>query len=472
MSLLKLGNRRLLRRIKILCCGVFIYFLCYIIRQLYFTEINKVSTTNKETVKNSTLSVLRTIVYSTNEEQKSYFTKTEIDENQRNHNLTEISEGRLNYAQNDVSNNRLNYTHTESIEDQLNYTLIQYHKVRLTSNQTEIKENQPNNVFTENIKNNPVISIRPFENFSYPLDVDMVELVETYKKQGFVKEKVINPFPYQSITNPMTKCKVTKRRGREDSIFILFLVKSSYHHIAQRDAIRRTWGDEKYMLYFNIRTIFILGLPPGGTDPRVNKEWLEHRDILQMNFVDTYMNNTLKMMASVYWTTEHCSNAHFITMVDDDFYVGLETLITLLEKLPPHLQQSLYLGNIFTFRNPSRDRGFKWYISPKEYAFDLFPPFINAGTIVMSMDFVKDVSIAMPYTALFRFDDVYMSIVAYKLGIAPLGSKRFCNCKILPGIKDYLFNYIVTSHGYTPRELIMAWDRHMKRSDITPALNI
>jgi len=54
--------------------------------------------------------------------------------------------------------------------------------------------------------------------------------------------------------------------GMEDDPQILFLVKSALPNYEKRLAIRRTWGDEQRILFFefgiNIRTVFLVGTSP------------------------------------------------------------------------------------------------------------------------------------------------------------------------------------------------------------------
>ena len=58
----------------------------------------------------------------------------------------------------------------------------------------------------------------------------------------------------------------------------------------------------------------------------------------------------------------------------------------------------------------------------------------------------------------FRFDDVYMGILAKKLGIEPFNSEEFYfERKPMVAAVDY--RYVVASHGFgNPRELEAVWN--------------
>jgi hypothetical protein len=62
-------------------------------------------------------------------------------------------------------------------------------------------------------------------------------------------------------------------------------------------------------------------------------------------------------------------------------------------------------------------------VSLSDYPFDKYPTFINAGAYLLSMEVLLDFHIAMMYTKLYIYDDVFLSIVAKKLGILPVHLK-------------------------------------------------
>ncbi|XP_069136477.1 beta-1,3-galactosyltransferase brn-like [Argopecten irradians] len=309
-------------------------------------------------------------------------------------------------------------------------------------------------------------------NFSYPLEVDMVKLVSDYKKGYIIREEVINPFPYGFIRNPSHKCKLTEPELQiQKHVHVLFMVKSAFDNRRYRDAIRRTWGREGYLMHFNIKTVFTVGVPKDRRMiAKIKSESDLTKDIVQVDHIDTYFNNTLKMMAEFKWVVEFCQNAKFVVLIDDDYFVSPESLIGMLEySRDVRKTKLLYMGNKISKSKPRRERWSKWYVSYSEYPFDLYPDFINAGTIIMSMDFVIDAQIAMRYTKVFRLDDIFLSIVAKKLEVSAVGSKRVFSRNVMPW--DRLnFEFLATAHHYKPSDIRWLWRRHgrMKNADMRP----
>ncbi|XP_069128546.1 beta-1,3-galactosyltransferase 1-like [Argopecten irradians] len=303
----------------------------------------------------------------------------------------------------------------------------------------------------------PVYTFLSFDNFSYPLDVDMVKLVQAYRQTGEVKHRVINPFTWPYLHNPRNTCLDTsaKFQNHMEDVFLLFVVKSKYDNLQQRIAIRQTWGNMKYLKDVTVKTVFVLGTPVYGSFDYIWDEIKQFNDIILMDFHDTYFNNTLKTSTLFNWVHEFCPKAHFIVSIDDDIFVSLKTLVRYLNQLPPKHRTNLYMGRLFDGYEPHRSNASKWHVPVSEYPWTKYPPFIAGGTVIMTMDFVSDVQIAMRHTKHFRLDDVYLAIIAYKLGVKPVQDT---------GIYGYrtssLTKFVLSAQGYTPSQLKQIWKQH------------
>nr|CAG4651878.1 EOG090X07IA [Triops cancriformis] len=116
----------------------------------------------------------------------------------------------------------------------------------------------------------------------------------------------------------------------------------------------------------------------------------------------------------------------------------------------------LYSGFVFN-STPLRHRTSKWYIPLSEYPFSLWPPYVTAGAFVLSRNALLDMYYASFYTQHFRFDDIYLAIVAKKAGIVPYHCKEFYYWKKPYALKDY--QHVIASHGYEDsEELLRVWN--------------
>lgn len=69
----------------------------------------------------------------------------------------------------------------------------------------------------------------------------------------------------------------------------------------------------------------------------------------------------------------------------------------------------------------------------------------------MTPQTVKEFYLAIQYTKLFPFDDVYAAILAYHLGILPQHNENFKFWSGTPGNEPVS---IIASHGYSPKDLM------------------
>ena len=116
----------------------------------------------------------------------------------------------------------------------------------------------------------------------------------------------------------------------------------------------------------------------------------------------------------------------------------------------------LFAGYVF-ISSPHRHKSSKWYISLKEYPYDLWPPYITAGAFVLSKEALLDMYYGSMYTKHFRFDDIYLGLIAKKLKLELFHCEQFHFYK-----KDYSrlnYKYVITSHGYeNSEELLKVWN--------------
>lgn len=348
-----------------------------------------------------------------------------------------------------------------------------------------------------------------YSTFSYPLDEEISEFVSELREGRKLTHEPINGYNFSYIHNCKYKC-----ANEDGPLRVVYIVKSALTNFQNRISIRNSWGFEKRFSDVAIRTVFVLGVDNSdlSLQEKINLESKQYGDILQVNFTDSYYNNTLKTMTAIKWAVSYCSNSKFYLFVDDDYYVSTRNLLQFLRNpvnypayletpidsvgdsvLPPQksndfkrgllnisddrsnliqLQKQrkllqvmdfelpekvkLFSGNVFV-TSPHRHYSSKWYVPLSEYPFHLWPPYITAGAYVVSKEVLISLYYGSLFTKHFRFDDIYLGIIAYKLHIEPLHCEEFYFYKKAYNAHNY--HYVIASHGYgNPKELFEVWN--------------
>lgn len=106
----------------------------------------------------------------------------------------------------------------------------------------------------------------------------------------------------------------------------------------------------------------------------------------------------------------------------------------------------------------------KWGVSLSEYPFDYYPNYIFGGCVIVSMQTVKEFTIAAAYTKIFKFEDVYLGILASKLGINATANKNVSQKKV--SSLTPAFQKMIASHLYGDyKEMRKAWKCHLVNLD-------
>lgn len=266
------------------------------------------------------------------------------------------------------------------------------------------------------------------------------------------------------------KNRLKRTKTMYDRINLVFMIKSALSNVDSRDAIRKTWGREDRFSDVPIRRLFVLGNCEGSSTPEsadecenlIANESRRHGDIVQADFTDTYFNNTIKTMMAMKWIVQNCPKTAAILFVDDDFYVSPKNLLKFIRRPyydPDDLESRnsipskfipkdgrLYAGFVFGNSSPMRHKLSKWYISLEDYPYEKYPPYVTAGAFVLSSRTVKEMYYASLYTKHFKFDDIYVGILAKKLKQEPFHNKNFHYWR-----KSYDplgYSRVIASHGF------------------------
>ena len=79
--------------------------------------------------------------------------------------------------------------------------------------------------------------------------------------------------------------------------------------------------------------MFLLGKTNNKEEQeQVDVENMEHMDIVQGGFLDTYHNLSYKNLMGKLWVSEFCQQAEFVIKTDDDSYVDLYAVFVLTKR--------------------------------------------------------------------------------------------------------------------------------------------
>lgn len=254
---------------------------------------------------------------------------------------------------------------------------------------------------------------------------------------------VINPHPYIYINNPL-RCRFQKSDGRN----VMIIVKSTVRNVRLRQAIRTTWGN--LGSYASVRLVFTLGYNNSVLQKVVDEEATRYNDIVQENFTDAYLNNTLKTIMSFNWAAQFCKDAEFLLFLDDDFVIDLPKILKYIYAIPPGDAANVFMGYLLD-RPVDRGINSKWYVSWEQYPYEYWPHYLAGGAFIASMQVVMKFSFAFPYIKLIGIDDAWLGIVAKHVQIYPQDHYFFHN------YGRYSHMAFVHQCCHTEEEMLKVW---------------
>jgi len=251
----------------------------------------------------------------------------------------------------------------------------------------------------------------------------------------------------------------------DDSTVMVILVHSGTRNVAQRSAIRDTWGqavstgqwpnETQNGSCAGLRLAFVLGLQENEVvNSAVRDEHALYDDIVQGDFIDNYRNMTLKSLLDLKIIDEHCPGVRYLLKTDDDMIVNLPHLLLLLAN--KRLQWSI-MGPVNVGAKVHRNG--KWKLTPEEFPFRSFPTYESGSAYVITGDLIHELFVTAEYVPQIFVDDVYITgILGRIVGVNHVRHTGFAfwHSKA-PKVCDIVLNRIVSGTKMTPLALRRVW---------------
>ena len=275
---------------------------------------------------------------------------------------------------------------------------------------------------------------------------------------GLSNDFEYNPHEYFYIHQPTAGCE-------EDSPFLLIAVCSAAHHFDLRQAIRQTWASVIHKHRLSTKLVFMLGAPSGEYEhlqQHVTKESQMYGDVIQEDFVDTYVNLTVKSIGVLKWAIQFCPGVKFLMKTDDDVFVNIANIISLLMDLATkRTSQSarFMLGHVIKNAKPLSNRSSKWYAPTALFKGKTYPTYMSGSAYVITGNIIEDLYSAATTRRSFWLEDIYITgMLSSQLDIPLVHNDKFTYNK--PRIlHPCFFRAVMSAHELSTAELHQIWSK-------------
>ncbi|XP_066496898.1 beta-1,3-galactosyltransferase 9 [Tiliqua scincoides] len=249
-----------------------------------------------------------------------------------------------------------------------------------------------------------------------------------------------------------------------NEIFLLVLVFSRPENALRRGVVRETWANVTHVESCITLVLFVLGKPSlEAAQLEVTKEWQKHQDLIEGAFLDSWENQTLKILLAMEWTITFCSRARFILKTDAEMFVNLPSLVEYLLSLRTH-PEDIYLGKVVHQKSPNRDPQSHDFVPFKKYTEKHYPDYCDAGAFVISQDVARKIYVTSGEVPLLLPPGIFVGICARNAGVVPVHSFRFSGKKHI-WYNRCCYKFIFTSLVARDGQLVDEWEEMNNSKD-------
>ena len=233
-------------------------------------------------------------------------------------------------------------------------------------------------------------------------------------QEDLISNKKATPDAVQADVDIMLQD--TKRCDDIPEMTWLVYVHTQPHRGNKRMLLRKTWANEKLFKQRNIRVLYVMGSTGNTAIQReIWAEFARHRDILQGNFTDDEYSGPVKARMALKWVATYCAKARYILKVEDDTFVDIFWLMDIVKKQQGH--SHLIVCPLWPEhsrliqRDPRKCNGDNiWCLRYTEFpGMTHFPQYCDAIGYLVSRDMASKMFRAVPTTAFFWLEQVYMT---------------------------------------------------------------
>uniref|UniRef100_A0A7E4UTX4 Hexosyltransferase n=1 Tax=Panagrellus redivivus TaxID=6233 RepID=A0A7E4UTX4_PANRE len=223
------------------------------------------------------------------------------------------------------------------------------------------------------------------------------------------------------------------------------VVRSAPGSVDYRNYIRSTW---KPTLPADVPVVFVTG---ASLKYDLASEANEYGDILTLDFIDSYKNLTLKMMATYGYFLKYESMKQ-VVVINDDTIVNATALIIDSESTSNH--PSYMIGKV--------SRGYPrlffpwllWHVPGSMYKHKCYPPFVQGSSFIISRAAMTSLLNHICQFPFVHLDDVLMGIMTNCLNIRLIHREGF-DRHVLDVFSVFHYQY----SRYTADEMTVLWGK-------------
>ena len=237
------------------------------------------------------------------------------------------------------------------------------------------------------------------------------------------------------------------------SVYLIVIVCVAPSNLKGRMTIRETWGSV-VKTNKEVKLIFMLGQTLNAqVQNQINSERSHFHDIVQEDFLDSYMNLSLKSAAMLKWSYTYCPSAKYTLKADDDMFVNIEYLLKVLQL---RTLKNTVIGRQITGAHPVQDKNSKWYTPRGMFNGTVYPSYCSGTSYVISGDAIGRLYNTTLATPCFWLEDVYITgICRTKANVKIFNDYGFSYEK--PTATGCVFRKRITGHRYNEREIRKIW---------------
>ncbi|XP_042874649.1 beta-1,3-galactosyltransferase 2-like [Penaeus japonicus] len=233
---------------------------------------------------------------------------------------------------------------------------------------------------------------------------------EVEPKQGIVFDEISadpavpggggggGPFPYEFLIDEPRFC--------EEDLQVVNMMPISVGDATSRARVRGMWGAKEVVASTRLRPLFLVGESRDAEQQRrLQEESDEYHDVIQVGFVDAYLNLTLKTLSALHWKHTRCPHVPWLLKSDADVFVSPWTVSRVLRNESADIVcRLLFSKNVCRPHNCKDER---WFIPPEVYPHEYYPPYCNGPVYAVNRKFVREILTVASAENPFVMEDAY-----------------------------------------------------------------